>query len=147
MAPVHTTVADLLKWDENFYTAQVGGKPFLAEIQQQAKLNNGKTLEYAKGLSVDEYRGLHRVSHGGSWGGYRAELMRFPDQHFSVVCLCNRSDANPSRKADEVTDLYLAPLLKAKQPKKEEDEEEMKRRKEISVPADDLKKIGWRVLE
>jgi CubicO group peptidase (beta-lactamase class C family) len=41
---VHTTVEDLLKWDENFYSAKVGGKPFLEELQEPGKLNTGKTL-------------------------------------------------------------------------------------------------------
>jgi len=74
---VHTSVEDLLKWDENFYSPRVGGKEFLAEIQERGKLNDGKVLEYAKGLFLQDYRGLHTVSHGGSWGGYRAELLRF----------------------------------------------------------------------
>ena len=109
---VHTSVEDLQKWDENFYSGQIGGKGFLAEIQEQGKLNSGKVLDYAKGLSINDYRGLHTVSHGGSWGGYRAELLRFPEQHFSVACLCNRGDANPSKKAHDVADIYLASLLK-----------------------------------
>jgi hypothetical protein len=116
---VHTSVEDLLKWDENFYAGQVGGKIFLAELQEQGKLNNGKVLDYAKGLNIVEYRGLHTVRHGGSWGGYRAELLRFPDQHFSVACLCNLGSANPSRRADEVADVYLGSLMKSKDPKKE----------------------------
>jgi CubicO group peptidase (beta-lactamase class C family) len=109
---VHTSVEDMQKWDENFYSGQIGGKDFLAEIQQQGKLNGGKVLEYAKGLFIADYRGLHTVSHGGAWGGYRAELLRFPEQHFSVACLCNRADANPSKRAHDVADIYLASLMK-----------------------------------
>jgi CubicO group peptidase (beta-lactamase class C family) len=115
---VHTSVEDLLKWDENFYSGQVGGKDFLAEIQEQGKLNSGKVLEYAKGLFIADYRGLHTVSHGGAWGGYRAELLRFPEQHFSVACLCNRGDANPSRRAHQVADIYLGSMMKSKEEKK-----------------------------
>ena len=55
---VHTSVEDLFKWDENFYSGQIGGKGFLAEIQEQGKLNNGKVLDYAKGLRIADYRGL-----------------------------------------------------------------------------------------
>jgi hypothetical protein len=128
---VHTSVEDLLKWDENFYSGQVGGKIFLAELQEQGKLNSGKVLDYAKGLSIVEYRGLHTVRHGGSWGGYRAELLRFPDQHFSVACLCNLGSANPSRRANEVADVYLSSLMKSKDPKKERPEG---RKKETSGP-------------
>jgi CubicO group peptidase (beta-lactamase class C family) len=109
---VHTSVEDLQKWDENFYSGQIGGKEFLAEIQEQGKLNSGKVLDYAKGLRIAEYRGLRTVSHGGSWGGYRAELLRFPEQHFSVACLCNLDSANPSKRAHQVADIYLASLMK-----------------------------------
>src|SRR5580693_1026750 len=108
---VHTSVEDLQKWDENFYSGQIGGKEFLSEIQEVGKLNNGKLLLYAKGLHIEDHRGLRTVSHGGSWGGYRAELLRFPDQHFSVACLCNLGSADPSRRASQVADVYLASQL------------------------------------
>lgn len=110
---VHTSVEDMQKWDENFYSAQIGGKALLSELQEQGKLNNGKVLEYAKGLFIADYRGLPTVSHGGAWGGYRAELLRFPEQHFSVACLCNRGDANPAKRAHDVADVYLGSLMKA----------------------------------
>jgi CubicO group peptidase (beta-lactamase class C family) len=118
---VHTSVEDLLKWDANFYSGQVGGKDFLAEIQEQGKLNGGKVLDYAKGLFIADYRGLHTVSHGGAWGGYRAELLRFPEQHFSVACLCNRADANPSRRAHQVADVYLSGLMRPREEKRADD--------------------------
>src|SRR5579859_3589552 len=127
---VHTSVEDLLKWDGNFYSGQVGGKDFLAELQEQGKLNGGKVLDYAKGLFIADYRGLHTVSHGGSWGGYRAELQRFPEQHFSVACLCNRSDANPTRRARQVADIYLGSIMKPKDEKKDAEREREKPEKE-----------------
>jgi CubicO group peptidase (beta-lactamase class C family) len=135
---VHTSVEDLLKWDENFYSGQVGGKDFLAELQEPGKLNSGKVLDYAKGLRIAEYRGLHTVSHGGSWGGYRAELLRFPDQHFSVACLCNRGDANPSRRAVQVADIYLGSMMKPKEEKKAA-ERETAEKKEIPLSAEQLR--------
>ena len=127
---VHTSVEDLLKWDENFYSGQVGGQDFLAELQEPGKLSSGKVLDYAKGLFIGDYRGLHTVSHGGAWGGYRAELLRFPEQHFSVACLCNRGDANPSRRARQVADIYLGVMMKPKDEKKNA-ERETTEKKEI----------------
>ncbi len=131
---VHTSVEDLLKWDENFYSAQVGGKGFLAEIQEKGKLNDGRTMTYAKGLAVPIYRGLRTVRHGGSWGGYRAELLRFPDQHFSVACLCNVANADPSRRANLVAEAYLENLMKPKEAKKDENEDEDEAKKEKGGP-------------
>jgi CubicO group peptidase (beta-lactamase class C family) len=138
---VHTSVEDLLKWDENFYSGQIGGKGFLAEIQEQGKLNNGKVLDYAKGLFIADYRGLHTVSHGGSWGGYRAELLRFPEQHFSVACLCNRGDANPTRRAHQVADIYLGSMMKPKEEKKAA-EREAGEKKEIPLSAEQLRRYA-----
>jgi CubicO group peptidase (beta-lactamase class C family) len=139
---VHTSVLDLLKWDENFYNAQIGGKELLVELQQPGKLNNGKTLDYAKGLSVGEYRDLRTVRHGGSWGGYRAELLRFPEQHFSAVCLCNLGTAHPSLRANKVAEVYLGNLMappKAKTTADDSDEDSPKKKETVSLTADQLK--------
>jgi len=136
---VHTSVEDLLKWDENFYSGQIGGKEFLSEIQEQGKLNSGKVLDYAKGLRIAEYRGLRTVSHGGSWGGYRAELLRFPEQHFSVACLCNLGSASPSNRAHRVADVYLAGMMKPKEEKKEELKEDERQKAEIRLAEEHLR--------
>jgi CubicO group peptidase (beta-lactamase class C family) len=134
---VHTSVEDLRQWNENFYSPRVGGQDFLKELQEHGKLNSGKVLDYAKGLVVKDYRGLHTVSHGGAWGGYRAELLRFPEQHFSVACLCNVSNANPTKRAHEVADVYLGSLMKPREPKKPE-EAEKKETSEITLTAQQL---------
>jgi CubicO group peptidase (beta-lactamase class C family) len=135
---VHTSVEDLQKWDENFFTAQIGGKDFLSEIQEQGKLKSGKVLDYAKGLFIQDYRGLHTVSHGGAWGGYRAELLRFPERHFSVACLCNLSAENPSNRARRVADIYLASSLKPKSDVKKEEDENRKKKDSIMLNEDQI---------
>ena len=104
---VQTSIEDMQRWDENFYTATIGGTETLASMQKAAVLNDGKQQTYALGLMVDRYRGLRTVSHGGSWAGYRAELLRFPDQHLSVACLCNLARTNPSLLARRVAEVYL----------------------------------------
>ena len=109
---VQTTVEDLLLWDRNFYATKVGDAALVARAQQTGKLNSGKPLDYAAGLSIGSYRGLPFVRHGGSWAGYRAELLRFPSQKTSVACLCNLGTAGPSRLADRVADIVLETVLK-----------------------------------
>jgi hypothetical protein len=51
------------------------------------------------------------VSHGGSWAGYRADLLRFPDQRTSIACLCNLATSSPSQLAERVADVVLAQHL------------------------------------
>ena len=105
------TVNDLLKWDENFYTGKVGGPGFLKRQLQQGKLANGTTLTYAFGLTVTQYRGLPLVEHGGSSGGYRTIISRFPTEHTSVVALCNTTEANTTLLSHQVADIILGPKL------------------------------------
>ena len=87
-----STVGDLARWDENFYTGEVGGLALLAQMQEKGKLNNGKEIEYASGLEIGKYRGLRTVEHAGADAAYRTNILRFPDQHFSVVVLANAGD-------------------------------------------------------
>jgi CubicO group peptidase (beta-lactamase class C family) len=107
------TVNDLQKWDENFYTGKVGGPGFLKRQLQQGKLANGTTLSYAFGLTVGEYRGMPLVEHGGSSGGYRTIISRFPTAHTSVVALCNTSEANTTMLSHRVADLVVPGLTLA----------------------------------
>ncbi len=114
---VLTTVEDLQRWDQNFYDPKVGDAKLLEAMLTTGVLNNGKKLDYASALRVATYRGLPAVSHGGSWAGYRAQLVRFPEQRLSVACLCNNGGAaNPSRLAHQVAEIYLGGLMKKEEP-------------------------------
>jgi CubicO group peptidase (beta-lactamase class C family) len=104
---VMTTVEELARWDRNFYEARVGGRTLLDAMHVPARLTTGRALDYASGLVVGEYRGLRTVRHGGSWAGYRAELLRFPAQRTSVAVLCNYSRSGPGRLAQRVADIIL----------------------------------------
>jgi CubicO group peptidase (beta-lactamase class C family) len=116
---VQTTVEDLQLWDQNFYEPRVGDRRLLDAMQTVGVLNSGKKLQYASALWLEDYRGLPTVSHGGAWVGYRAQLLRFPEQRFSVACLCNLEQANPTRLAHQVADVYLGALMKPDAPKTE----------------------------
>jgi CubicO group peptidase (beta-lactamase class C family) len=113
---VFTCVEDLFLWDQNFYENKLGnrGQALVEKIQMPGVLNNGEKLDYAFGLGVREYKGLKMVSHGGAFVGYRADMIRFPEQKFSVICLANLSSFNPSLMAQKVADIYLSGLFKEK---------------------------------
>ncbi len=98
---LHTTVVDLALWDENFYHPRVGGASFTEQMLQRGKLNNGEILDYAFGLVVGKYKGLPTVDHAGADAGYRSEMIRFPEQHFSAAVLCNSADTSPTHTGPE----------------------------------------------
>jgi CubicO group peptidase (beta-lactamase class C family) len=122
---IFTTIEDLLLWDRNFYDNRLGrGGPALIEtLETTGRLNDGKEIDYAYALVVDEYRGLRRVSHGGSWVGFRAQLTRYPEQRLSVAVLCNLGTASPGTLARRVADIYLASKFKEEEDKEAEADE------------------------
>lgn len=107
---VFTSVDDLLLWDQNFYDNKLGkaDKRLIDKMLTPGVLKSGEKLDYAFGLGISEYKGLKMVSHGGSFVGFRADMIRFPEQKFSVIVLANLGNINPSRLAKQVADIYLA---------------------------------------
>lgn len=108
---VQTCVEDLLKWDANFYSKQVGGEELHAFLHGLVPLSDGTHTGYARGLMVDRFRGLARVSHGGAWAGFRAQLMRFPEQRTSIVCLANLGTMDPNALCESVAAIVLSKEL------------------------------------
>ena len=106
-----TTAEDLARWDENFYSHSLGGAALAAQLEEPGQLNDGTKLNYAGGLEINRYRGLRVVEHSGGDAGYRAHLARFPDQHFSVVLLCNLAETAPAVLVRRIADIYLANAL------------------------------------
>jgi CubicO group peptidase (beta-lactamase class C family) len=110
---VQTTVEDLVRWDTNFYSHQVGGEALQTFLHRTGTLASGKPLAYARGLFVDSFRGLPRVSHGGAWAGFRAQLMRFPEQKTSIVCLANLASMDPNGLCEQVAEVVLGARMTA----------------------------------
>ncbi|HEY3950264.1 serine hydrolase [Phenylobacterium sp.] len=110
-----STVGDLARWDQNFYDGKVGGLALLARMQEKGKLNSGAEIPYASGLEIGTYRGLRTVSHSGGDAAYGTFILRFPDQHFSVVVLGN-AGLNPGIPAYKIADIYLKDSLKPAPP-------------------------------
>ncbi|MCG8469662.1 MAG: beta-lactamase family protein [Gemmatimonadetes bacterium] len=106
-----TTVGDLLKFTHNLDTGEVGGPEFVRLMHEQGVLDSGKTIAYAGGLFVGEYKGLREVQHSGGTAAYRGFLTRFPDHGVAVSIMCNAGNANPGRLAREVAELYLADAI------------------------------------
>ena len=104
-----SSVEDLFLWDQNFYENKLGGggPELIDRMLTRGTLKDGKALSYAFGLELGQYRGLPTVSHGGSWAGYRSDIIRFHEQRFSVIYLSNLSTFKPTALAKQVADLYL----------------------------------------
>ena len=110
---IFTTIEDMYLWDQNFYDNRLGkgGSNLIDKMQTSGILNNGESIDYGLGLSVETYRGLSRIGHGGSWVGFRSNYMRFPDQQFTVIVFCNLARMNPGRLAAKVADIWIGDAM------------------------------------
>jgi hypothetical protein len=120
---VHSDLYDLALWDENFYTAKLGGRAVIDEMYAVGRLNSGESTGYGGGLGVKVSRGLTWISHGGSWVGYRSQVTRVPSEHFSVIVLCNRAEADAGDLASSIAEIFLKDKLgppEAEEPEAEE---------------------------
>ena len=113
-----TTIDDLILWNEIFEENKLGGgQDLIHQALTRGTLNNGKRIDYGFGLEIETYRGLNEFGHGGAFNGFNADMIRFPDQRFTVFCLCNLSNIESGRLTRQVADLYLASQFKAESAK------------------------------
>jgi CubicO group peptidase (beta-lactamase class C family) len=111
---IYSSLDDLAKWDralrDHTLLTATEMQPALTPVAPTggpAKFPDGSSLSYGFGWFLDPYRGHKRMSHDGSTIGFRTTIQRFPDDHLTIIILCNRGDQNPEALALKVADLYL----------------------------------------
>ena len=109
---VQSSVEDLVLWSDNLRTGAVGGRAVLDAMLAPGQLSSGERLEYGAGLMLFERGGDRTVRHGGTWAGYRAEVMHVPERRLSVIWLCNIGNARRALP-DEVLRAILVPIESA----------------------------------
>ena len=102
-----TNVPDLSKWSMGFYDPKAGNPELVALLTQKGKLNSGKELTYANGISVDTYKGWRQYAHSGGDAGFRTHLAIFPDMKMSFMVFSNLGDFDPGSKVYAMADFFL----------------------------------------
>src|SRR5215217_4060475 len=104
-----TTVGDWMKWNAMLDSQSLGAS-LVAALETRGVLNDGRKISYALGLTVDTYKGLKDVSHGGSTAGYHTFLARYPDNKVSVGVMCNGTTPGAGGIAASITDEIFGPF-------------------------------------
>ncbi|HEX5885413.1 MAG TPA: serine hydrolase domain-containing protein [Pyrinomonadaceae bacterium] len=128
-----TTVGDWMKWNA-MLDSQSLGAPLVQALETRGVLNDGRKISYALGLTVDKYKGLKDVAHGGATAGYQTFLTRYPDNKVSIGVMCNGTSPGAGGIAASITDEIFGPFP------------ETPRTEPAKVSEDELKKfVGiWR---
>ena len=101
------TIKDIKIWDDAYYDSEILDRKFWDTMTQQAVLNNGERLDYALGLTIDMFRGIKTIRHGGHFAGYSSYLVRFPEHQLTIATFSNKSNGQPKKRVYETADLFL----------------------------------------
>ena len=100
---------DLARWDAALYSDRILTKATKDAMWTRVRLSTGATYDYGFGWSLDSLDGHRRVHHGGALPGFRAMMVRFPDDSLTVIILTNGDGARPAQIARDVARIYLKP--------------------------------------
>jgi len=131
---IYSNPVDLAKWDDALRNHTLLSAAEMAPALAPAKLNGGvqprwpaepgddnlhpgQPVAYGFGWFLDPYlatenpgsRAHPRMWHYGSTMGFRTYIERFTDQPLTVIVLCNRTDLDPEKLAEDVTRAYALP--------------------------------------
>jgi CubicO group peptidase (beta-lactamase class C family) len=106
-----TTVGDLARWDAAFYEGSLAPR-----LARRGSLDDGTPIHYGWGLSIRTHRGLPIHSHGGTFPGWNAKMVRFPTERTTVIVLANTDRVDASSMAFEIADRVLVHAIDHAQP-------------------------------
>jgi CubicO group peptidase (beta-lactamase class C family) len=104
-----STVLDLAKWDQALDRGSILSASAREVMWAPMKLNNGHTSSYGCGWNIGERRGHRWVAHSGGRPGHSAHIIRFLDDHLTVIVLTN-GPGDAAGMALHIAGLYLPGL-------------------------------------
>lgn len=102
-----TTVEDLAKWGNNFFTFELGGQELIEKMLTRYTLKNGEVIPYACGVNVDEYKGIKIIHHGGAIAGFKSNLLCLPEHNMTISLLSNLSSFDPAYYCYKLAEIFL----------------------------------------
>ncbi|MGE3780691.1 MAG: serine hydrolase domain-containing protein, partial [Pirellulaceae bacterium] len=116
---LYTCVEDLYRWDQGLQQRQLPSGKYMQEFLERGTLLENRRVLDARPSGT--YRGLKRIQFTGGMPGYVAAMTRFPDQRFTVICLCNNSQIAPWEINARIADIYLNKELGPPEPSTDHD--------------------------
>ena len=83
-------------------------------LKTRETLNTGEVANYARGISIDTYKGFEIVGHGGYGFGTRTQLIAVPELQIGIIVLANLQSINAPSIAYQILDVLLENKSKEK---------------------------------
>lgn len=105
-----SSALDLAKWEAALLTDRILNTSTKTEMWTPVTLNDGQKYPYGFGWTLDDFRGVERIHHGGSLTGFRAHYLRLPVYGLTVVTLTNLATADVESLGSGIAIRYLPDL-------------------------------------
>lgn len=108
---IYSTTGDLDIWVSELFAGNVVSEASLAEALSPLKIEPDNETHYGFGWSIDDQRGLRKISHGGGLQGWSSFLVHYPEHKFTIVVLHNALPSSPQINtaviSDQIAEIYL----------------------------------------
>jgi CubicO group peptidase (beta-lactamase class C family) len=101
---VFTTLNDLLLWDRNWYTGTLAGPQLTELMNKRMRFENDKDND-ALGLVWRSTYGHPFLDYSGGDTDASTYMARFPEEHFTIICLSNMPLGDAEGKAHALLEL------------------------------------------
>jgi CubicO group peptidase (beta-lactamase class C family) len=104
---IYTTPADLLKWDQAFYTDQVINKTLQDSAFTPYSLERPSVHNYGLGWRLLMIpNGKKVIYHNGRWHGFNAAFARLTDEKVTIIILGNKYNSRIYTAARDAYDIF-----------------------------------------
>lgn len=103
---VFTSVDDLVRWDRNLASHQLGGRELTNLLLSTRRFAHDKVND-AFGIVWGEYRGRRTLWYEGGDLGFSSYMVRLPDDHVTVIVLSNLGTGQAAVRARRVLDVLF----------------------------------------
>lgn len=104
---IYSSIDDLARWNDELDHGRIIDTDTLRLAFTPAVATDDPNVRYGFGWRISQYRGPRTLWHSGETAGFRNVIIRFPDNHLTVIILTNRDDPEPYSTALQIADLYL----------------------------------------
>lgn len=102
---LYFSIRDLAAWEKALAARSFLSTASFSEWWSPVRLANRTRVPYGFGWSMSEQRGEAVIEHGGAWQGFRAQIVRYPDQQLAVAVLANSAVAEVETWAHQIAGL------------------------------------------
>lgn len=90
---LYVTLRDLITWAIALNHGRVPSRMALDTAWTPVRLADGATYPYGFAWYLNDQRGHARISHTGSWQGFKTVIARYPEYGVTVIVLANLAEA------------------------------------------------------